>query len=335
MDGEVRASAARPADDGIRIRYYEDWMLGQVVEMFQAEYGRDPETEQQAFLSFYEHPFQREHGIRLAAVDGERVCGFQSFFSWPYVYQGRQLSVLQSGRSLVSPHYRGHRVFARLLNFLWETDERPDVDFLMGFPVEMSFGSFQRNGWSNPLDLAWYGRLIHPLSAAGAYLPSDADFRLDRAPEEIEAYYPDSSFALSRNPAFMEWRRGVRTGDAYYYFHHRQAGKQVRFELKSNRRGRVNELIIGDISQDSGDPRLLLTGLQELVRAVRRHRFVTLLSIAMNPVTTDVGLVEGLKKCRFIRLRPRIHFIVKQVADVPACEDPKSWWLLRSDVDTW
>jgi hypothetical protein len=310
-------------------------MLGQVVEMFQTEYGRDPETEQQAFLSFYEHPFQREYGIRLAAVDGERVCGFQSFFSWPYVYQGRQLNVLQSGRSLVSPQYRGQRIFARLLNFLWGSDEQPDVDFLMGFPIEMSFGSLRRNGWSNPLDLVWYGGLIHPLSAVRAHLPRDTDFRFDRNLEEVEAYYPDNSFALSRDPAFMDWRRGVRTGDAYYYFLHQQAGEKVRFELKPNRRGRINELILGDIVRDSGNPSLLHAGLRELVRAVRGHRFVTLLSIATNPVTTDVGLAEGLKKCGFIRLRPRIHFLVKQVGDVPACEDPKSWWLLRSDIDTW
>jgi hypothetical protein len=57
------------------------------------------------------------------------------------------------GARFVSPEYRGRQIFARLLNFLSQIRDRPQVDFLMGFPVEMSYGSFLRNGWHNPLNL--------------------------------------------------------------------------------------------------------------------------------------------------------------------------------------
>jgi GNAT superfamily N-acetyltransferase len=119
------------SDDGIRIRHYDDWMLPQVIDLFVAEYASDREEEKRAFLEFYEHPFQRAHGIRLVALDSERVCGFQSFFYWPYMYRGRELRTFQSGRSLISPDYRGRRIFARLLNFLAESEDRPEIDCLM------------------------------------------------------------------------------------------------------------------------------------------------------------------------------------------------------------
>jgi GNAT superfamily N-acetyltransferase len=333
LDSEAGA-LDRPSESGIRIGFYDDWMLPQVIEMFSAEYTRDPESEQRAFLDFYEHPFQRQHGIRLVALDGRRVCGFQSFFSWPYIYQGRQLDTFQSGRSLVSPDYRGRGIFARLLDFLWESGERPDIDFLMGFPVKMSYGSFIRNGWVNPVDLTWYARPIHPLTTL---LPkaADATFEFDRDAETVVAYYSQDCFTLSKHPEFAAWRRTIRTGKNYYYFHYRHKGGTIRFELKPNRRGRINELIIGDIVRDSGDPELLRTGIRRLVHAAKRHRFVTALTTAINAQSMDSTLRASLQRAGFVPMRRRIYFIVKQISQMPEIEDPRNWWLLRGDIDTW
>ena len=52
-------------------------------------------------------------------------------------------------------HLKAAGIFARLLGYLDEHGAEHRVDFLMGFPVEMSFGSFLRNGWDNPTDLSW------------------------------------------------------------------------------------------------------------------------------------------------------------------------------------
>ena len=326
---------AATSDDGIRIRHYDDWMLPQIIDLFVSEYATDREEEERAFLEFYEHPFQRTHGIRLVALDAKRVCGFQSFFYWPYMYRGRQLRTFQSGRSLISPNYRGRRIFARLLNFLAECEERPEIDFLMGFPVEISYGSFMRNRWSNPLDLVWYARILHPFSAIRSGVLSDADFDFQRKPEAVEPYYAYDCFSLSKNPEFAAWRNAYAANRNYYYFHHREGEKRVRFELKTNRRGRINELVIGDIVADSGDPDLIRRGLSALVRSAKRHSFLTILTIAVNAQLADSSLVASLRRLGFIRLRSKIYFIVKQVAEMPDVEDPQSWWLLHSDIDTW
>ena len=328
---------ATPSGDGIRIGFYEDWMLPQVVDMFAAEYHRDREQGEAEFRQFYEHPFQRPHGIRLVALDGERVCGFQSYFFWPYVFQGRELRTFQSGKSLVSPDYRGRRIFARLLNCLAETDRRPEIDLLMGFPVQTSYASFIRNQWSNPLNLTWYGRLVHPLSSiVSDAKPNGSDYFLDREAENVDHVYPENCFALSKDRRFAEWRKEYRAGDpGYLYFHHRENGKTIRFELKPEKRGRINQLIIGDIARESADPALLRGGLRALVRAARRHRFLTMISIAANAECSETTLIRRLRRSGFIRLKPKIHFIVKQLGERTEAEDPRNWWLLRSDIDTW
>ena len=324
------------AGDSLNIGYYEDWMFDQVIDMIVAQYGRERDGEVELFRRFYEAPFQRNVGIRLAALDGERVCGFQSYFYWPYVYQGEKLRSFQSGNSLVSPDYRGRRIFARLLNFLAETEDRPEIDFLMGFPTEMSYESFIRNGWDNPLDLSWYIRPINPLSIIGAEVPEPVDWLFKRTAESVDPLYPRWAFALSKDDDFVEWRRSCPAqGSEHLYFHHREGSNSIRFELKPNRRGRIQELVIGDIVRDSEDPMLLKNGLQQLVRAARSHRFLSALSIPINRGSADRTLEKALRRRAFLRINKKINFIVKPIGAVAESTDPAHWQLYRSDIDTW
>lgn len=326
----------KATSDDIVIGFYEPRMRAQIIDLIVAEYGRDHAQQESLFDRFYDAPFQRNNAIRLVALDGERVCGFQSFFRWPYVLGGRELRTFQSGNSLVHPQYRGRRIFARLLEFLEATPDRLPIDFLMGFPVEMSFGSFIRNGWANPLDLSWYARPIRPLSILRVGRHAEEQWSFDRAPEQLSPVYPSDQFALSKASDFLEWRRGYRsTSPAYLYFHYREGGNTIRFELKPNRRGRIRELVIGDFVRDSADPRLLRNGLRALVRTARSHRFLTILSIAINDHSADRSLHRAIRRSGFLRLRPKIHFIVKAREEWREGTDPRRWWLLRSDIDTW
>ena len=324
------------AGDSLSIGYYDDWMFDQVIDMIVAQYGRERDGEVEFFRRFFEAPFQRDVGIRLVALDGERVCGFQSYFYWPYVYEGATLRSFQSGNSLVSPDYRGRRIFARLLNFLAETEDRPEIDFLMGFPVEMSYGSFIRNGWDNPLDLSWLIRPMNPFSIVGAQVPESADWLFERTPEHVEPIYPHRAFALSKDDDFVAWRRSCPSLDSeYMYFHHREGRETIRFELKANRRGRIQELVIGDIVRDSEDPMLLKKGLQELVRAAGSHRFLAALSIAINRSSADKSLEKALRRRLFVPIKKKIYFIVKPIGTSTEPRNPTNWQLYRSDIDTW
>jgi hypothetical protein len=322
----------------ISIEYYQDWMFDQVIDLFVAEYGFDPGQQREVFRLFYEAPFQKAQGIRLVALDGEIVCGFQSYFFWPYRYQGRELRTFQSGSSLVSPNYRGRQIFARLLSFLdgVEPANRPKIDFLMGFPVKMSYGSFLRNKWANPMDLVWHARPIRPLSVITAFRPEARDWGFDKEREQFPFFHLNEQFTLSKEPEFENWRMDARKiASQYLYFHHYQNGGTIRFDLKPNIRGRINELVIGDIVRSSPDPELFESGLKALIKAAKKHSFLTILTIAINERSSDKSLKQLISKNGFFQLKNRIHFIVKTLDPFPPSLDASLWNLLRSDIDTW
>lgn len=324
------------ASDGIELKLYEPWMAEQVAALFVAQYGGTLDEQRARYEAFYEAPFQRPHGIRIVAVDGETVCGFQSYFYWPYTLDGRSLRTFQSGNSLVSPAYRGKRIFARLLGYLSSAENPPEIDFLMGFPVEMSFGSFLRNGWDNPLDLSWLVRPIRPLSLLDDSMPPLDRWRFDRVPEPVWAVGPSDCLSLSRDEDFAEWRRSLLPPDGpHMYFHHRTDAGTVRFDLKANQRGRFKELIIGDVLRDTEDPALLDAAVRALVEAARGHRFLTMLSVALNIRCRDESLLRCLRRRGFWRIRRQIHFIVKPVRAIPEALDVTRWHLMSSDIDTW
>ena len=102
----------------IEIVEYEPWMLDQITELFSNQYSVNQADFATKFRSFYEHPFQESKAIRVVAVSGDKVAGFQSFFYWPVALNGHTLNVWQSGNSLVSPLFRGKGVFGKLLNYL-------------------------------------------------------------------------------------------------------------------------------------------------------------------------------------------------------------------------
>lgn len=328
--------ADEDTQDEIRIDYYRDSMVDQVVDLFVAQYGRKRAEENRAFQAFYEAPFQASEGIRLVALDGDTVCGFQSYFYWPYVYRGQRLRTFQSGNSLVSPDYRGRQIFARLLNFLHQTDDRPPIDFLMGFPVEMSFGSFLRNDWANPMDLGWFVRPISPLSLLRPRDPAACEWRFDDRMEIDDAWHPEDQYSLAKDRPFLDWRTGFESAtEPRFHFHHKEGSDTIAFALKPNRRGRAMELVVGDVVRTSPDPALLRAGLKQLVRATRGHSQVTMLTIALNDGSANDDLLRAVKRRGFFGIKNKIHFIVKPVDAEGPYLDPGAWQLFRADIDTW
>jgi len=226
--------------DGIAIGPYEDWMRDQVVDMIVAQYGSQRDAQEQHFVRFYEHPYQRDRGIRLGALDQRKVVGFQSFFHWPYRRGSTQLEVFQSGNSLVDTAYRGRQIFARLLSHLDRLKDLRRIDFLVGFPVQMSYGSFLRNGWANPLNLSWYTKVIHPTSALFRPDLSTVATTLDSRPEAIDAHHPDDVYALAKDADFESWRSAYGHGNRHLYFHHHAFGgrRPLHSEVQPTRKDR-------------------------------------------------------------------------------------------------
>ena len=313
------------------IQKYEDWMRQQVVAFFDMEYATGAAQFDTLFGQFYEQEFQRTRCIRIVALDGDRVAGFQSFFYWPVVIGGKEVQSYQSGNSLVHPDYRGKGLFGKMLNYIHESGSGFNAELLIGFPVEASYNSFMRNGWKNPFNLQWY---IKPLNPVRSFF-SNPEKQLqkawgDRKKNDFKADL--STVYVAQRTDFDTYRFAYETGD-FYRFTFELEGKRAYFELKAQRRKRIiRELVIGKFLVTHADQDFMQRALNALIREVKRSANFTLLSFAVNHHSTD--LVSIVTSVGMRPIEKRIYFIAKgPLAD--AVNDWSSWWMYRSDIDTW
>jgi GNAT superfamily N-acetyltransferase len=313
------------------IQKYEDWMRPQVVRLFDMEYGTGESVFDRLFGSFYEHPFQREMCIRIVAVDGERVAGFQSFFYWPFSVRGREVRAYQSGNSLVHPDYRGKGLFGKMLNYIHEPGSGFNCELLIGFPVEASYNSFMRNGWLNPFNLQWFVKPMNPLLSL--FSNPEKQLRLawgDR--RQLDFAMDEGGAAVAQQKAFDDYRMGYETGD-FFRFTYQQGEMHAFFEMKAQRRKRfIRELIIGKMLFSHHDPSFMIEALQALVKEVRRSARFTMMSCAVNSLCGSER--DALLGLGFNVIERKIYFIAKGPL-ASAEKDWSAWWIHRSDIDTW
>ncbi|MFN0033304.1 MAG: GNAT family N-acetyltransferase [Flavobacteriales bacterium] len=313
------------------IQKYEDWMRPQIVALFNMEYGTAQGEFDQLFVNFYEHPFQREQGIRIVAVDGERIAGFQSFFYWPLSSGGRTLKSFQSGNSLVHPDYRGKGLFGKMLNYIHEEGSGFSFDVLIGFPVEASYNSFIRNKWLNPFNLQWHVRLMNPVLS----LFSNPEQQMEKhwPKRKSEAMQIESTIVCVQQSHAYDDYRFVYQKRGYYRFHYSDEGHAALFEVKVQRRKKIiKELIIGKFLTTTSDAAFIENAFGSLVKEVKRKASFTLLSVAINPLSETLN--DALAGNGFKKIDRHIYFIAKgPLAD--EVKDWSNWWMYRADIDTW
>jgi|LakMenE01Jun11ns_1017448.scaffolds.fasta_scaffold9934758_2 GNAT superfamily N-acetyltransferase len=316
------------------IRDYDASLFQQVIQLFVMEYGVEEKSFGEYFRTFYEHPFQKERCIRAVAMDGQKLAGFQTFFFWPYLYKGKEYNSYQSGNSLVHPDYRGKGIFAKLLTFVEEKAQKSNIDFLMGFPVEASYGSFIRKKWSNVLNLQWYVKRSSFLSP----LLSHTEKKLNHVFSSPD-YLPSSSSAeiirLHHSKDFCEWRKAYQKNTPYYqYVFKKGTSDEVRLTVKfQTRKKYLKEMVIGDLEYGNLDASVLKFAVAELCKAVTSKHLATFVSIALNPA--DEVLLKHVESIGFKKIEKKIYFIHKPIKDLPELDVAAHWKLYRSDIDTW
>lgn len=329
MRGEVRARWTIIARR-MEIALYQPWMRSQIVALFAMEYGVSAEEFEHTFVAFYEHTFQQGHGVRIVALEGEKVGGFQSFFFWPVTGPNGRLRVLQSGNSLVHPDFRGKGLFGKMLDYIEQPESGVAYDFLIGFPVEMSYGSFMRKKWLNPFDLQWYVLPLRPVRA----LLSAPEKGLQEAFGKrmpMNASVPANGYAIEQSEAFDAYRFAFQNDTLYRYTY--KSGQQwMTFELKLQRRKKIlTELVIGKMSSSDKDATWVREALRQLIKHVNRHTSISMLSVAVNPLATSLN--EGVRGAGFRSIQRSIHFIAK--GHGLESMDWSQWWVFRGDIDTW
>lgn len=320
--------------DNIDIKLFELWMKPQVAKLFQDEY-KISDTEFEKFMSrLYEHPFQKDKCIQIVAIEGEKVIGFQSFFYWPYSFEGKKFHSYQSGNSLVHPDYRGKRLFARMLDFIHQNPVGNEIDFLMGFPVQASYNSFLKNGWINLFDLKWSVNLMNPIGFLfskrnlNKYFIKPGQAIINQNPELI---------GLSEENLYRVWKTQlVYEPENYYEFVFNNTNNKVVFDLKIQTRKKIiNELIIGNIRFENCSSDSIEKAIKALIKATRKSMCVSLLSVALNDQYDNPNLSGIFSKLGFKRIENKIYFIIKPIKVKDTVLNPKLWNIGRADIDTW
>ncbi|UKN02815.1 GNAT family N-acetyltransferase [Paracrocinitomix mangrovi] len=317
----------------INIIKYEDWMLDQVTKMFCEQYDFKAEEFQLYFKNFYETPYQQDKCVRYAAVEGDKLAGFQSFFYWPYKLNEQVFNSFQSGNSLVNPEFRGQGIFGKLLNAIHEDEFRQGIDFLMGFPVQASYNSFLRAGWNNVLDLQWYVKPLGPVSIIRSIKEVKLGQFFRTEPLMIKESIQEQ-FRFNKTTEFIKWRNKL-SENTYYYFVFEDENEVCQFEVKINVRKKViNELIIGDIQSSYSSLEFLNLAFQALIKACKSLKFISIITIAVNNAASD-ELLDILREKKFKPLNKSVHFITHPVNWKGQLDLDESWRLFRSDIDTW
>lgn len=313
---------------------YEDWMKPQVAKLFSMQYGVTEEAFAQLIGNFYELPFQRDKCIRIVAKEGDTIIGFQSFFFWPYLYQGKEINAYQSGNSLVHPEHRGKGIFQKLLGYLDLHREQLKIDVLIGFPIDASVGSLLRNKWLNIFNLQWFLKMGNPFSLL---LPVNFKKLTAYFPSLEVTDYPGTTdiIKLAHLPAFNAWRATHYDTRNYFSFVYKKGGDELVLKLKINIRKKiVKELIIGDVITSSYKNDFLEDAFCDFLKTARKIKCITIFSIACN-MHCEKDLITALKKCGFEKIKKQIYFCVKPFTDGHLYSDPGKWMIFRGDIDTW
>lgn len=303
--------------------------------LYAQEYGGTVQEHIDRFDRTYNHAFQSNREIRIVATQGAEIAGIQTLFYWPYVRKGSTFRVWQSGNSIIAPQFRGQGLFGRMLAAQNEMlKDRTDIDFLLGFPVSASRGSFLRNGWTALDDLEWRLKVVNPLRAVFKLTPELVSNNLfqHEGSERIADEYPDQ-FRMVKDPLFQDWRRGIRSGREVLLRICVKGGDVV-FRVKIEERHNIPIALIGDISPSSFDLNMLQRAFSKLFAQIRRAGAAAV-TVCYNP-SANLLVNQAIKTQFPLKLKNKVHVIVKPVSyQHPSIKDSTNWVLHRADVDTW
>jgi GNAT superfamily N-acetyltransferase len=318
----------------VSIDFYSDKMKDQVIMLFCNQYNEDINQFTLFFEKFYEHSFQKNKAIKIVALEGDKVVGFQSFFYWPYQSGEMIYNSFQSGNSLVHPEYRGQGLFRKMLAFVYENGK--EIDFMVGFPVQASYNSFIRNKWTNLFNLQWYIKQVSFIAPITSSFYSAED-RLSQVftirNKEIKEVNNKQELKLLNNLEFNEWRNSY-SKDIKFYFFFKQDEKEIEFELKYNVRKKIiGELIVGRVSTNSNEEKFIHSAIKELLLKSKKTKVITLVSVALN--SNNKGKINLIIRKSFKKIEKQIYFILKGGEENKKLNNVENWNLSRADIDTW
>lgn len=311
----------------VKIIEYNNFMKSKVLNLFVREYCISVEESERQFDLLYENEIQIHQAVKLVAVIQDKVIGFQSFFYWPYKKGQKKYHSFQSGNSIVDPDYRGRGVFGQLLKSAEKIITKKNVDFILGFPVNASLGSFLRKKWLNEFNLQWY---IKPISISPniffkPYKKSNHKFHQKKQFHELKNM---DYIVLNNSKLFSDYTD--KLNDEKFYFQFEKEDIKVEFSLKLVIRKKIfKEIIIGRVDFNFFDEELMSEAFNNLILQIKKNIKVNFVSFA---ISTNSLIYDRILKNHFFRkIEKEIFFIHKKFKPI----NFDNLLLYRSDIDTW
>ena len=326
---------------------YQDWMLEQIVSLNIDQYGGNREERRQAFLEISSSKYIKNRSVPMVALDKNEVVGVQTYRYWPYYYLGRKFYSLQSGGTLVKKTHRGQGLFMKMLSRGNALLEKKKVDFVMGFPVPMSYGGFIKDGWSHLFSPVWFVKVLRPknvlkkryvkrnkeeedLGSVGLELGYEVC-------ENLRRYLSDGLISLSSENDFREYRYKNNQSEKYLFWSYKERNLSVVFLCKISWDRGFKELLIGDVLCNADNNKLVIRGFSAFVNSIRRIEELAAITILVGGKTIDwlpVLIGNG-----FLPIPKRISFILKKVGlnkeEFGTIENWRKWSIMQADLDTW
>ena len=91
-----------------------------------------------------------------------KVISFISWIPWQFSYNNNNYTGYQAGEAATDIDFRRRGIWSKLLKFGYEITSKRQIDFLFGFPSDMSYGSLIRTGYYRIGTYHFYVRPINP-----------------------------------------------------------------------------------------------------------------------------------------------------------------------------
>lgn len=333
----------------IEVILYEESMMDQIVDINVEQYHKDPKEIRKTFQKITGTHDIGEKGIAIVAVEGSSVVGVQTYRYWPYLYKKKKYYSLQSGGTLVKSSHRGQGLFMKMLSRGNELLEKKGVDFVMGFPVAMSYGGFIKDGWVNLCSPRWYIKLIRPVQLAqqirkkNTFKHNKNDINLCfenkcDCTSFFKRYSSESSIVLSTSNEFLKYRYDEENTKKYVFWSYQESEAKVYIICKISWSHGYQELIVGDILCNLDNFYFLFRAFSKFISDVKIKTEVSAVSMIIGG-NNFMKFFHLISSFQFIPLPNKIKFILKNIGlpDDEYCKilNKMNWSILAADLDTW
>jgi hypothetical protein len=217
------------------------------------------------------------------------------------------------------------------------------VDFIIGFPVAMSYGGFIKDQWIHMGSPRW---LIYPINylnilqkKSKRVFTQDLTAKFCKAPEWSEGvtrFGADGRIYLESTKEYLTYRYSGKKNYSFFVFDFE--GITFNFICKSKMTHGFLEIVIGDILTDApySDYNKLYKAIKCLINLIKQLNAFDAISILINSKMTRLAAV--LIAHMFVPLGRTVSFIVKPLNEQTnhkLFSDYKLWPLMNADIDTW